>query len=35
MEDKFIDWIDKFSTSATIVLGFAVPIYILLHTFIF
>jgi len=35
MEDKFIDWLDKFSTSTTKVLGLAVPIYILLHTFIF
>ncbi len=35
MEDKFINWLDKFSTIATIVLGFAVPIFLLLHTFIF
>ncbi len=33
--DKYIDWLDKFSTYATIVLGFAVPIFLLLHTFIF
>lgn len=31
----FVDWMDQFSTNATKVLGFAVPIYLLLHTFIF
>ena len=31
----FVEWMDQFSTNATKVLGFAVPIYILLHTFIF
>ena len=35
MEDKFINWLDNFSTKLTIVLGFAVPILLLLHTFIF
>jgi len=35
MEDRFIDWIDKTSTIGVKILGLAVPIYLLLHTFIF
>ena len=35
MEDRFIDWLDKTSQIGVKILGFAVPIYILLHTFIF
>jgi len=35
MEDRFIDWLDKTSTVGVKILGLAVPIYILLHTFIF
>jgi len=35
MEERFINWLDKASTIGVKILGFAVPIYILLHTFIF
>ncbi len=35
MEDRFIDWLDKTSTVGVKILGLAVPIYLLLHTFIF
>ena len=35
MEKKIIDWLDKASTIGIKILGFAVPFYILLHTFIF
>ncbi len=35
MEDRFIDWLDKTSTVGVKILGLAVPIFILLHTFIF
>jgi hypothetical protein len=35
MEDRFIDWLDKTSIVGVKILGLAVPIYLLLHTFIF
>ena len=35
MEERFINLLDKASTIGVIILGFAVPILLLLHTFIF